>query len=419
MIFGFSKGATGSTIGSAPDPDTFFVWTLRIDEHVAPYSPLPKADYTQNNNLGFGVTLLLNKEITVPIPGKNHTWNLMGVSYDDQVFTLRCSQTLQVWGYSLETGAMLWGPIEGLNAMDFYGVSANMYEGKVLVVSSYGGTVAAYDAKTGVHLWTYEAVGVGSESYYGDNMPLSLNAVADGKVYLHSSEHSPTKPLWRASYLRCVDINTGKELWKLLDFNMGLSLADGYIVTGNQYDNLVYCIGKGPSEVTVSAPQTVISKGNDVLITGTVTDQSPGAKGTPAIADEYQQAWMEYLYQQQACPTTAKGVQVHVTAIDPNGNSQDIGYATSDMGGSFGIAWTPPIEGTYQVTATFDGTKSYGASYATTHFAVGRAAAASPSPTSVPQPPGEGLPTTTYIAIAAALIVVIVAAVALFLRRRK
>jgi hypothetical protein len=110
---------------------------------------------------------------------------------------------------------------------------------------------------------------------------------------------------------------------------------------------------------------------------------------------------------------------VHVTAIDPNGNSQDIGYATSDMGGSFGIAWTPPIEGTYQVTATFDGTKSYGSSYATTHFAVGRAAAASPSPTSVPQPPGEGLPTTTYIAIAAALIVVIVAAVALFLRRRK
>ena len=241
------------------DPDTFFVWTLRIDEHVAPYSPLPKADYTQNNNLGFGVTLLLNKEITVPIPGKNHTWNLMGVSYDDQVFTLRCSQTLQVWGYSLETGDMVWGPIEGLNAMDFYGISANMYEGKVLVVSSYGGTMAAYDAKTGVHLWTYEAVGVGSESYYGDNMPLSLSAVADGKVYLHSSEHSPTKPLWRASYLRCVDINTGKELWKLLDFNMGLSVADGYIVTGNQYDNLVYCIGKGPSASTVSAPSNVIS----------------------------------------------------------------------------------------------------------------------------------------------------------------
>ncbi len=425
MIFGFYKGA-GSTIGSPLDRDTFSVWTLRIDEHVAPYSPLPQADFTQNNNLGFGVTLLLNKEITVPIPGKNHTWNLMGVSYDDQVFTLRCSQTLQVWGYSLETGDMLWGPIEGLNAMDFYGVSANMYYGKVLVVSQYGGTMAAYDAKTGVHLWTYEAVGVGSESYYGDNMPLTISAVADGKVYLHSSEHSPTKPLWRASYLRCVDINTGKELWKLLDFNMGLSIADGYIVTGNQYDNLVYCIGKGPSATTVEATPGL---GNVLTIKGTVTDQSPGAQkiaqkfgftdGVPAISDADQQAWMEYLYEQQARPTNAKGVTVHLTAIDHNGNSQEIGYVTSDIGGSFGIAWTPPIEGTYQVTATFDGTKSYGASYATTYFSVGQAAAASPSPTSVPQPPGEAGPTTTYIAIAATLIIAIVAAVALFLRSRK
>jgi hypothetical protein len=89
------------------------------------------------------------------------------------------------------------------------------------------------------------------------------------------------------------------------------------------------------------------------------------------------------------------------------------------MGGSFGIAWTPPIEGTYQVTATFGGSKSYGNSYATTHFAVGRAAAASPSPTSVPQPPGEGLPTTTYIAIAAAVIIIAVVAAAILLRRRQ
>ena len=250
-------------------------------------------------------------------------------------------------------------------------------------------------------------------------MTLSLGAVCDGLIYTSSTEHSPTNPLWRQSYVRAININDGTEAWKVDLFSQGFSIADGYLVSASQYDNLVYCIGKGPSEVTVSAPQTVISKGNDVLITGTVTDQSPGAKGTPAIADENMQAWMEYLYEQQPCPTTAKGVQVHVTAIDPNGNSQDIGYATSDMGGSFGIAWTPPIEGTYQVTATFDGTKSYGSSYATTHFAVGRAAAASPSPTSVPQPPGEGLPTTTYIAIAAAVIIIAVVAAAILLRRRK
>jgi hypothetical protein len=403
------------------DPDTFSVWTLRIDEHVAPYSPFPNADYTWNTNLGFGVTLMLNREITVPIPGKNHTWNLASVSYEDQVFVMRCPQTLQLWGYSLETGDMLWGPVDGLYAMDFYGASANIYYGKVLLVSQYGGYMRAIDAKTGTILWTYEATGVSGESYYGDNMPLSIGAVADNKVYLYSNEHSPTKPLWRASYLRCVDINTGKELWKLLDFNMGLSIADGYIVTGNEYDNNVYCIGIGPSETTVSAPQTVIPKGTGVLITGTVTDQSPGAKGTPAVADEDQQVWMEYLYQQQACPADVKGVTVHLTAIDPNGNTQDIGFATTDIGGVYGITWTPPIEGIYKISASFAGTKSYGDSFATTRLAVGPAAAsasASPSFPSAP-PPGDATGATTYIAVAAALIVIVVIAVALILRRRK
>ena len=64
-----------------------------------------------------------------------------------------------------------------------------------------------------------------------------------------------------------------------------------------------------------------------------MTDQSPGAKGTPAIADANMQAWMEYLYEQQAMPTNAKGVEVTLTAIDPNGNTH-IGTATSDTSGT-------------------------------------------------------------------------------------
>jgi len=216
MLFGFYKGA-GSTISSAPDPDTMSAWAISIDDHVAPYSPLPDQSATQNTNLGFGATMLWNKNFTVPLPGKNYTWNLGGVSYADKVFMLVCKQTSQLWGYSLTTGELLWGPLAPFSQEDFWSRSSNMYYGKVLACGSYSGILAAYDAKTGKLLWTYNATAPGHESAYGENMPLSISAVADGKVYLTSSEHSPTKPLWRASYVRCVNITDGKELWKLLD----------------------------------------------------------------------------------------------------------------------------------------------------------------------------------------------------------
>ena len=414
-LFGFYKG-TGSSIGSPPDPDTFSVWTIRIDDHVTNYSPIPGQTANLQNNLGFGATLLLNKNITVPLPGKNYTWNLAGVSYDDQVFTLRCSQTMQIWGYSLETGAMLWGPTTSFHAMDFYGISANMYYGKVLECSSYGGTLTALDAKTGEILWVYNATAPGYESAYGENMPLSIGAVADGKVFLYSSEHSPTKPLWRASYLRCVNVTDGKELWKLLDFNMGLGIADGYIVTGSQYDNLVYCIGKGPSAVTVDAPMTAITATSNVVLRGTVTDQSPGAKGTPAIADADMQAWMEYLYEQQAMPTNAKGVEVTLDAVDPNGNFIHIGTATSDISGTFGYAWTTPdVPGKYTIIATFAGSESYGSSYAETYAVLSEAPATpTPPPVAAPLPPYEMYTIGTGIAI-----IIAVAIVGILLLRRR
>jgi hypothetical protein len=194
------------------------------------------------------------------------------------------------------------------------------------------------------------------------------------------------------------------------------------------------------------------------MFTGTVTDQSPSGrqninggldfmlKGTPAISDEDMQAWMEYMFMQREFPANAKGVQVHLTATDPNGNFQDIGTATSDTSGNFGLAWTPPVPGVYKVTATFAGSKSYGGSFATTYFNVQPAAATSPAAaTPTPQPtltappptttapvqttapptspavvpPTSAEPTTTYIAIGSAVVVIVLVAAALVLRKRK
>ena len=383
MIFGtymFNRpGASADTgrgiLGSDISGDTFSAWAMTIDEHVAPYSPYPGKTNTQNTNLGFGDTLLWYKNYTVPIPGKNYTWAIGGASYDDQIFVVSCKHTRQLWGYSLTTGEMLWGPTPSEGVMNYYNIvlAARPYYGKILS-TGYAGTLYAYDAKTGKLLWTYNATSIGRESPYGENYPLSIGTVADGKVYLYSTEHSPTKPLWHGSYLRCINITDGTEIWKLLDYNQGMSIADGYIITSNQYDNNIYCIGKGQTAATVTAPDTVQPLGTSVLLKGSVTDQSPGAKGTPAIADADMQAWMEYLYEQQAMPTNAKGVEVTLDVIDPNGNFVHIGTVTSDIDSNYGYKFTPEVPGTYQIIATFAGSKAYGSSFATTYLSVDPAA---------------------------------------------
>ena len=174
------------------------------------------------------------------------------------------------------------------------------------------------------------------------------------------------------------------------------------------------------------------------MITGSVLDQSPGAMNKPAMSDEWMTKWMEYLYMQQQVPGEAVGVTVKLTAIDPNGNPQNIGEVTTDLKGNYGLMWKPPVEGQYTITATFEGSNSYWPSYDTTYLAVDPAPSGAPVETQTPAPttpapttaaptvspsqpvgPGEPTPTALYVAIAAIVIVAVIVAVAVILRRRK
>jgi hypothetical protein len=73
------------------------------------------------------------------------------------------------------------------------------------------------------------------------------------------------------------------------------------------------------------------------------------------------------------------GVEVTLDAVAPDGSYIHIGRVTCDATGTFSYLWTPPNEGKYTIIATFEGSNSYGPSYATT--AVGVTAAPSPSAT--------------------------------------
>jgi hypothetical protein len=150
-------------------------------------------------------------------------------------------------------------------------------------------------------------------------------------------------------------------------------------------------------------------------------------------------AWMEYLHMQQPKPNNTTGVIVHLTAIDPNGNLQDIGTTTSDELGNYALTWIPPVPGLYNVKATLESTNSYFSSEAGTAFVVSEAtspvpivtatpaqtpaATATPiatsSPTVAPQPDSTVSTETLLITAAAIIIVVAVIAAALVLRKRK
>ena len=365
------------------------------------------------------------------------------------VMTVFVNQDLTWYGFSITTGQLLWGPVKAPgNAWSYYQMHAMIAYGN-LYTADFGGYVNCFDAKTGTLKWTWNKGSSGIETPYGIWSIINFELIADGKLYVVGG-HMYSPPLFHGAKLYCIDANSGQELWNVSSFGIAnhaaCGIADGYFVVPNAYDNQIYCYNKGRSATSVTVTPKVSTEGSTVMIEGTVTDQSPGqtclgipAAGTPAISDDNMSAWMEYLYQQQPMPTNAKGVPVHLTALDPNGNTQDIGTVTSDMSGNYAIMWTPPVEGLYKIIATFEGSESYYASYAETAIGVSAAPAASPAATPTPTPatPPTATPTVTaspspapqpeagpstdmyVIAAAAVIVIVVVAVAALVLRKRK
>jgi hypothetical protein len=128
--------------------------------------------------------------------------------------------------------------------------------------------------------------------------------------------------------------------------------------------------------------------------------------------------WMEYVYQQQPCPTNVTGVPVSIDVLDSNGNYRNIGTANSDGSGTFAFTWTPDIPGDFTVVANFAGSESYYPSNAEAHFT-----ATAPAPTAAPTAsPQSNLATTTdlmiYMAVVAIAIIIAIAIVGFLILRK-
>jgi len=381
-----------------------------------------------------------------PALAGNITLQLGPVDPENRVFFLSTRETMEWYGYNLDNGNAMWGPVGNAKPFNYYatvgsgGVAQIGYVGYGnLYTGGYGGEIFCIDSKTGNIVWSYGGDGEGNSTNGGLKTPWGLyptfvGAIADGKVYVYSGEHSPNVPPYKGEKLRCLNATTGEEIWTIDSWatvgpfsDLGFPVADGELAYLNAYDMQVYAIGKGPSATTVTASPKISVHGGRVLVEGTVIDISAGTKqneqaarfpnGVPAVSDASMGAWMEYVYMQKPRPTNVTGVDMVVSVVDPNNNCYEVGRATSDENGMFRAVFTPEVPGEYSVYASFEGSESYWPSSAVTSIDVEEAPAATPESTPTPAPM-----TDTYIlgiGIAALVAIVVIGLILILMLRKR
>jgi hypothetical protein len=366
-------------------------------------------------------------------PG-NNTRGIQGWDTDAGIFIFWDKESLELAGLSLANGNEVWRTTNTVNDWMYMPNSVLVAYGKAYW-TGYGGVTYCYDVTDGSLLWTYGNGGPGNSTNSGletpwGGYPTFVDVIADGKVYLSTTEHSPNTPLYKDALYRCINATDGTEIWTLMGYATNMYggtdvIADGYLAFLNCYDMQIYSVGKGPSATTTTASPKVSMEGSSVLVEGMVTDIAAGTKqpeqaarfpnGVPAVSDESMGRWMEYVYMQKPRPTDTVGVEVVINVLDPNDNFYEVGRATSDVNGMYSVAFTPEVPGKYTVIATFVGSESYWGSSAETAINVEEAPAATPVPTPTPAPM-----TDTYVLGigSAILIAVIVGFVLLLLKKR-
>jgi outer membrane protein assembly factor BamB len=327
---------------------------------------------------------------------------------------------LCIWDFDTATGALKWTSTPYNNQFALQSSNAGVYANGMVYVPGYDGYMHAINATTGVQMWDSPSAAGGQEMPQ-PNYPMSGCVIAgtnpsNTMVFTSTRKSYEAQPVYRGHCLYAFNGQTGAQMWNISGEFSIYCIANGILIGANNYDNTVYAFGAGRSATTVTAPMTSVTAGSNIIIQGTVTDQTDGIlKGTPAISDPYMGSWMAYMFMDQAMPTSATGVPVSIDAIDPNGNFVHIGDAVSDNMGAYSYVWAPPsIAGSYHIIATFGGSNSYASSSGETAMTVEY----SPVATTVPlaaQPADN-----SYVVIGTGIAVIIAIAIVglLILRKR-
>ncbi len=363
------------------------------------------------------------------------------------IFAEGIKETRNFIAYKVSDGTTAWGPSPSQTALDYFGnpiypyIASQLAFGK-LYSYAYGGILYCYDLKTGNLDWTYGNGGVAGNNtdsgyqapgyYPGFIQAVGGHGLDDGVIYIAVTEHTIETPIFKGSFTRAINASNGAELWTINDYTgefgaVSYAIADGYTNFFNGIDNQIYTLGRGPTTMTVTAPNIAAASGQPVVIAGTLADVSSGTKqdqlasrfanGVPLAADSVMGDWMGYLYQQKPLPSSFLGVTVDISVLDSNGNYRSIGTTTTDATGKYNLVWTPDISGTYQVIATFAGTNGYWPASATTAFNV-MEAHPTEAPTASPAPSNADLYFVPAIAGLFVFVAIIGVVIILVLRKR-
>jgi hypothetical protein len=372
---------------------------------------LVNANYTyfkvdiQRGSPTFG-QIVWSKDFHVPM---DRTITFGGIDPTVDVLAEGIKETRNFNLYNLDDGSLIT-TTESQSPLDYFGnpiypyIASQLAFGK-LYSYAFGGILYCYDLTTGDLEWSYGNGGVpGNDTNSGTQAPgyypgfiqaVGGHSLDDGVLYIAVTEHTIETPVFKGSFTRAINASNGAELWSINSYtgefrSVSYAIADGYTNFFNGEDNQIYTLGRGPTALTVSAPNIGAQACQPIVISGKVVDVSSGTKqdalasrfanGVPCAADSAMADWMGYLYQQKPLPTNFVGIDITINVLDSNGNFRPIGTATTDATGAYNLIWTPDIPGDFQVVATFEGTNGYWPSTATAAFTV-MEAAATPTPT--------------------------------------
>jgi hypothetical protein len=353
------------------------------------------------------------------------------------VFLIIIKETGEVAAFSVQTGIKVWQTtLKGANGGDINpydnlgGIKGNIYEDN-FIIFGFGGDIWSLSMADGSVNWYTNTTMITGEA--GANTPYGIWPIwvqtgigGGGGVAFFEEGHEYSPPLFLGSQLIALNTTTGETIWTIHSFSVDANpaLAYGIMTTLDAYDNQIYAYGKGPSAMTVTAPSVGVITSTPITIAGTIIDISAGSQqdavaanfpnGLPCVSDDTMTGWMEYVYMQQPCPSTVKGIPISIDVLDSNGNYRNIGTTTSDGSGTFAFTWTPDIPGDFTVIATFAGSESYYPSNAETHFN-----AAMPAPTASPYPTINLPPTEMYVVGMGIAIIIAIAIVGILLLRKK
>jgi hypothetical protein len=405
---------TGTSGPSYYYPSEVTIWKMSLNDatfgNLTYMKNLAIDDATTNQNEMFErASGSEHRFVTIIVP--SCTFKIYNIDDGSLVGTTDAQSDFQAYGY------FTWPSlISATQTKMAYGI---------LYTGGYTGAVTAYSLTDGSLLWRniYPSGGMKIP-----NFVQMISLIADGKIYVGTHEHSADTPLYKGERIHALNATTGETIWDMSGwaYPMTFALADGIMVFWNNYDGQIYAIGKGPTAMTVTAPDTSVPMDSSVNIKGTITDISAGTKqqeqsarfpnGVPAVSDAAQAQWMEYVYMQKGRPTNTTGVPITLSVVDANMNYRTIGTTTS-TDGFFSFNWKPDIEGQYTVYASFGGSESYWPSNAITSFSVDPAKP-TPAPTAAPTESTADMYFVPAIAGLFVAIIVVGLLIILILRKR-